>query len=169
MKNFNYDSVELRTTIDNDEQVWFAVIDVCGILEIKNTTQVVEELDDDEKKLDYVLDKAGQQRQAWIINEFGLYSLILSSRKPEAKKFKRWVTHDVLPVLRKAGKYTTEEQREREETIQILVTEIEKLITDRDDLRAKVKSKTTTIDIKNTQLMQILKSDFRQRKIPFGN
>lgn len=167
LKKFDFEGLELRTSVDAEDQAWFAAIDVCGILDIKNTTQAVEDLEEDEKKLDYVIDKSGQQRQAWLINEFGLYSLILNSRKPEAKLFKKWITHEVLPSIRKAGKYTNEEERDREESIQILVSEIEKLIFNRDDLREKANKKTKEIDIKNSQLMQLLKSDFRQTKINF--
>jgi prophage antirepressor-like protein len=168
MKKFNYDSFELRTITDNDEQVWFAAIDVCNVLGYQNVKDTLEKkLDDDEKKLDYLTDTSGQQRKTWTINEFGLYSLILTSSKPEAKVFKRWITHEVLPTIRKAGKYTTIEEKEREETIQDLVHEIEKLIAARDDYRAKANQKNRDIDQKNTELMQLLKSDFRQRKIVF--
>jgi prophage antirepressor-like protein len=167
-KLFQYNESKVRTQIDENGDFWFAGIDVCNILEYQNSTDIIEKkLDEDEKKLDYLTDSSGQKRKTWTINESGLYSLILSSTKSEAKIFRRWVTHDVLPALRKAGKYTTEEEREREETIQVLVAEIEKLISDRDDLRDKANRKTKDIDLKNAQLMQFLKTDFRQKKIQF--
>ena len=169
MRKFDYESFEVRTVTDHEEQVWFAAVDVCNVLNYQNVTDILDKkLDEDEKKLDYLVDSSGQQRKTWTINEFGLYSLILTSSKPEAKEFKRWITHEVLPAIRKAGKYTSEEEKEREETIQVLVVEIEKLVQDRDDYRAKANKKNKDIEQKNIELMQLLKSDFRQRKIPFN-
>lgn len=83
---------------------WFVAKDVCDVLEIKNTTQVINRLDEDERAMFNI----GRQGEANIVNEFGLYSLILGSRKEEAKEFKRWVTHEVLPSIRKHGMYANE-------------------------------------------------------------
>lgn len=97
-QKFEFKGNLVRMKTDKSEQYWFAGINVCNILGLENPTQTVESLDDDdEKKLDYVIDSSGQQRKTWTINEFGLYSLVLKSRKPEAKEFKRWITHEVLP------------------------------------------------------------------------
>jgi len=68
---------------------WFAGIDVCNILEYANSNNAIGKLDEDERKLTYLKVTSGQGRKTWMINEFGLYSLILTSRKPEAKAFKR--------------------------------------------------------------------------------
>ena len=116
-QKFEFKGNLVRMKTDESEQYWFAGIDVCNILGLENPTQSVESLDEDEKKLDYILDSSGQQRKTWTINEFGLYSLVLKSRKPEAREFKRWITHEVLPAIRKAARYTTEQEREREEAI----------------------------------------------------
>lgn len=97
---FNFGTQSIRT-IDKDGEVWFVASDVCAVLEVSNPTQAVQRLDDDERSMLNI----GRQGEVHIINESGLFSLVLSSRKAEAKSFKRWVTHDVLPTIRKTGKY----------------------------------------------------------------
>lgn len=87
-----------------DGEPWFVAADVCGVLGLDNNRQAVSRLDDDEKGVTTVDTPSGAQ-QMLIINESGLYSLILTSRKPEAKRFKRWVTGEVLPTIRKTGGY----------------------------------------------------------------
>lgn len=91
---------EIRV-LKRDNEAWFVAVDVCKCLEINNARQAVTRLDDDEKTT--VISNDGRQMN--IISESGLYSLVLSSRKKEAKAFKRWVTHDVLPSIRKTGGY----------------------------------------------------------------
>ena len=85
-----------------DGEPWFVAADVCAALDL--TTEQTRRLDDDEKGLHSTQTPSGVQ-QMIIINESGLYSLILGSRKPEAKPFKRWVTSEVLPAIRKTGGY----------------------------------------------------------------
>lgn len=166
-KLFVYNESNIRTQLDENGDFWFVGVDVCNVLDYADAHQKIKSLDDDEYKLDRVTDGQGKLKDTLTVNESGLYSLILTSTKPEAKAFKRWITHDVLPALRKAGKYTTEEEREREESIQIYVAEIEKLISDRDDFREKANRKTKEIETKNAELMRLLKTDFRQMKIQF--
>lgn len=96
----NEECGEIRVLKRNNE-AWFVAVDVCRILEIGNTSQAMSRLDDDEKTT--LISNEGRQMN--IISESGLYSLVLSSRKKEAKAFKRWVTHDVLPSIRKTGGY----------------------------------------------------------------
>lgn len=91
-------------TVEIDGEIWFVASDVCKVLEITNTSQAVSMLDEDEK-LPYVLDRAGQKRSVNIISESGLYVLIFKSRKPSAKRFKKWVTKEVIPSIRKKGYY----------------------------------------------------------------
>jgi len=100
---FNYESKQIRTIIINEEPWWVAK-DVCDILEIQNTTQAIQSLEEDERSMFNI----GRQGNTNIINESGLYSLILQSRKPEAKKFKKWITSEVLPSIRKTGQYSIE-------------------------------------------------------------
>lgn len=94
-----------------DGEPWFVAKDVCDALEIGNSRQAVSYLDDDEKGVT-TNDTLGGTQQVSIINESGLYSLILRSRKPEAKKFKKWVTAEVLPSIRKHGAYATKAKLE---------------------------------------------------------
>src|SRR5690625_2360586 len=98
---------ELRIVEVNNEP-WFVAKDVCDILEIKNTTDALKRLDDDERSRLNL----GRQGNTNVVNEYGLYNLILGSRKPEAKEFKRWVTHEVIPSIRKHGAYMTPEKIE---------------------------------------------------------
>lgn len=98
---------EVRAVKDVNE-VWFVAADVCRVLELGNPTRTVERLDDDEKGLTTIKTLGGEQ-QMLVVNEAGLYSLVLTSRKPQAKEFKRWVTHDVLPSIRKHGLYAMDE------------------------------------------------------------
>lgn len=100
---FNYNGQQVRTAIINDEP-WFVAKDVCDILEIGNPSQAVARLDDDEKGL-ISIDTLGGRQELSAVNEAGLYNLIFTSRKDEAKQFKRWATHEVLPQIRKTGTY----------------------------------------------------------------
>lgn len=78
---------------------------MCDILEINNSRQAITRLDEDEKNTVIINDGTSGNPNKTIINEPGLYTLILTSRKPEAKEFKRWITHEVIPSIRKTGKY----------------------------------------------------------------
>lgn len=91
-----------------DGEPWFIAADVCRALDVKNGRDAVSRLDDDEKGV-ALTDTLGGKQEMAAVSEAGLYALVLSSRKPEAKAFKRWVTHDVLPSIRKHGAYMTEE------------------------------------------------------------
>jgi anti-repressor protein len=107
-KAFDYSGLKVRTILKNGEP-WFVAKDVCDVLEIKNTTQAIQKLDEDERSMFNI----GRQGETNIVNEYGLYNLILTSRKPEAKQFKRWVTHEVLPTIRKHGAFITDDVLEK--------------------------------------------------------
>lgn len=98
---------DVRTVLQDGEP-WFVTADVCRALEIGNPSMAVERLDDDEKGISIIDTLGGEQRMA-IINEPGLYSLVIRSRKPEAKAFRRWITHEVIPSIRKHGLYAADE------------------------------------------------------------
>ena len=83
---------------------WFVAKDVCDALTISNNRDAVALLDEDEKLMS-VITTSGQGRQMWLVNESGLYNLIFQSRKPEARKFRKWVTSEVLPAIRRTGGY----------------------------------------------------------------
>ena len=111
---------DVRIILQNNEP-WFVAKDVCDCLEIKNTTDALKRLDDDER----ARFNLGRQGETNIVNEYGLYSLVLSSRKPEAKEFKRWITHDVLPSLRKYGTYSMDIPRTLPDALKAYADEIE--------------------------------------------
>ena len=96
-------------TLNLNGEPWFVAADVCKALELGNPSMTVERLDDDEKGISTIDTLGGKQRMA-IINEPGLYSLVITSRKPEAKAFKRWIIHEVIPAIRKHGVYITDEK-----------------------------------------------------------
>jgi len=102
-KVFNYSDIEVRTVI-KDGEPWFVAKDVCNVLELDNVTRAIERLDEDEKGLTSIQTLGGQQ-EVNMVTESGLYNLIFTSRKEEAKQFRRWVTNEVLPSIRKTGRY----------------------------------------------------------------
>lgn len=97
---FNYNGNEVRT-VQIDGEPWWVLKDVCDVLELSNPSRVAERLEDDERSNF----KLGRQGEAIIINESGLYNVILRSDKPQAKPFRKWVTNEVLPSIRKTGGY----------------------------------------------------------------
>ncbi len=101
---FNFEAQEIKT-IEIDNQIWFIARNICDILDIHDSGQAIERIDEDEK-LTRKLYVSGQERNVYLINESGLYTLILRSNKPEAKKFKKWITKEVLPSIRKTGSYS---------------------------------------------------------------
>ncbi len=103
LTEFSFENKQIRT-FGTKFEPWFAAVDVCAILDIKNSRDAVSRLDEDEKGV-VLTDTPGGQQEISIINESGFYTLILRSRKPEAKAFRRWVTHEVLPSIRKRGYY----------------------------------------------------------------
>ena len=105
---FNFHGQDVRTVTINNEP-YFVGKDVAGILGYQNGSRDVNRHVDEEDKLKYRFGTSGQDREMIIINESGLYSLILSSKLPQAKEFKRWVTSEVLPTIRKNGMFATDE------------------------------------------------------------
>lgn len=100
IKIFNFENQAVRTEVVNNE-IFFCAVDVCAILQHTNPSVAIRSLDDDERtKL-----SLGRQGETWFINESGLYSLTLQSNLPKAKQFKKWVTSEVLPHIRKTGGY----------------------------------------------------------------
>ena len=106
---FSFEKKDVRVVMRGTEP-WFVAKDICEVLELGNTTEELRRLEDDEFSLTEVVDSLGRKQRMQAVNEPGLYSLVLGSRKPEAKAFKRWVTHDVLPQLRKTGSYSVKDK-----------------------------------------------------------
>lgn len=100
---FEYQNNKVRT-VDADGEAWFVLKDVCEVLHLGTTAKVAERLDDDEKGMNQIHTPGGTQNVT-VVNESGLYHVILRSDKPEAAPFRRWVTNDVLPAIRKTGSY----------------------------------------------------------------
>lgn len=99
-------------TIQLNGEPWFVANDVMRVLEVSNSKDAIRTLDDDEKSGVDIIDPHGRKQKTNCISEAGLYSIILRSRKPEAKAFKRWVTHEVIPSIRKHGAYLTPQKIE---------------------------------------------------------
>lgn len=107
-----YDMDEMRTVVI-DKEIWWSIIDVCNVIGVKNSRDVYKKLDEDEKNIFELEDTIGRKQEIQIVNEFGLYHILLTARSEKAKPFRRWVTHDVLPRIRKYGYYklSVEERR----------------------------------------------------------
>lgn len=110
---FNPSNQPIRVEAINGEP-WFVAKDICDALQLTNTRETMKRLDDDEKLTSLIL-TSGQGRQMWLVNESGLYNLIFQSRKPDAKAFRQWVTREVLPSIRKTGRYELSPSRTRHE------------------------------------------------------
>ena len=106
MKIFENSEFGAVRVVDMNGEPWFVARDVCECLELGNPRTSIALLDEDEKGV-HTMDTPGGAQEMSIVSEAGLYSLILRSRKPEAKAFKRWITHEVLPAIRKHGGYLT--------------------------------------------------------------
>lgn len=132
LRVFSFRDRDVRV-VEVDGEPWWVAKDVCDVLGIANPSDALERLDDDERSRFNL----GRQGEANVVNEPGLFSLILGSRKPEAKAFKRWVTHEVLPSLRRNGFYVTGQLSESEEdptrTLLRLVSKLEERISDLED------------------------------------
>lgn len=107
---------EIRTITKNNE-IMFVAADVCKALDINNPRQAVSRLDDDERNTVILNDGIGNPNKN-VVNEYGLYNLVLTSRKPEAKTFKRWITHEVIPAIRKTGGYTAKNKNGLSDEVQ---------------------------------------------------
>lgn len=104
---FNYQNCTIRT-VQKSNETWWVLKDVCGVLGLSNSRMAADRLDEDEKGVS-IVDTLGGKQELTIINESGLYNVILRSDKPEAKQFKRWVTHEVLPAIRRHGMYAVDD------------------------------------------------------------
>ena len=107
---FNFNQENIRAVTDDQGNPWFVAADVCEALDISNSRDAISRLDDDEKSK-RIVNTYGGDKEMTIINESGLYRIILTSRKPEAKRFKKWVTSEVLPSIRKTGGYSVPQQQ----------------------------------------------------------
>lgn len=115
---FNFNKNEVRTIVNDDGEIWFVASDVATVLGYRNAPDMVRNLDNDEVSTTQIVrSRSGGNPNITIINESGLYSATLKSRKPEAKQFKKWVTSDVLPSIRKNGGYIAGQENDDPELI----------------------------------------------------
>lgn len=138
---------EVRTTVI-DGEVMFVGKDVAEILGYKDTSDAMRRHVDDEDKLTRCFTDSGQSREMYVINESGLYSLILSSKMPNAKKFKRWVTAEVLPAIRKHGVYAVDEVLQNPDVLIQALTELKKEREEKEKLKE-------TVAVQNQQITEM--------------
>ena len=100
---FNHLGNDIRVMTDEQGEPWFVLKDICDALNLENTSRVASRLDEDDLTLSKVIDNRGVHRETFLVSEAGLYEVIIRSDKPEAKAFRRWVTREVLPSIRKHG------------------------------------------------------------------
>lgn len=151
---FKNDELGQIRAIEKDGQPWFVAKDVCEILEIQNTTDAIKRLDTDEVTR---FNLGGLTGETNLVNEYGLYSLILGSRKPEAKKFKRWVTHEVLPSIRQNGGYiANQENLTPEQIVANALVVAQKIIESKDKLLEEQRPKVLFADAVSTSHTSIL-------------
>lgn len=117
IQRFDFKGAALRTLIDENGEPWFVAKDVCDVLGYTNASKAISDHVDSEDKLNNESLSSLGQRGGWLVNESGLYSLVLSSKLPTAKEFKRWVTHEVLPQIRKTGGYIPTSEADDDMTI----------------------------------------------------
>ena len=153
---FNFENHEVRSLLLNNEP-WFVGKDVAEILSYSNTRKALTDHVDDEDKMDGVTirDSIGRNQKPVLINESGLYSLVLSSKLPSAKKFKRWVTSEVLPALRKTGQYQVKELSGQELMAKALI-EAQSVLAAKDKQIEAMKPKVVFADAVATSHTSIL-------------
>lgn len=151
---FNFENHEVRSLLINSEP-WFVGKDVAKILGYKDTSDALKKHVDGEDKLTRRFADSGQSREMYIINESGLYSLVLSSKLPSAKKFKRWVTSEVLPALRKTGQYQVKELSGSELMAKALI-EAQNVLAAKDKQIEEMKPKALFADAVATSHTSIL-------------
>lgn len=117
LQTFNFSNQSVRVVLKNGEP-WWCAKDVCDIIGLNNGRQAIVKLDEDEKDAVILNDAIGREQSFTVINESGLYNLILRSNKPEAKTFRKWVTSEVLPQIRRTGSYGIQ-QLSRMEILQL--------------------------------------------------
>lgn len=151
---FNFENHEVRSLLINNEP-WFVGKDVADVLGYADTNQAIRKHVDNEDRLTRRFDGTGQSRDMTIINESGLYSLVLSSKLPSAKKFKRWVTSEVLPALRKTGQYQVKELSGSELMAKALI-EAQSVLAAKDKQIEQMKPKVVFADAVATSHTSIL-------------
>lgn len=139
IQTFNFNNATLRTMTDENGDPWFVAKDVCDILGLENSRKATADLDPDEKNTVTISDGIPGNPNKTIISEPGLYKLIMRSRKPEAKEFQRWVTHEVLPSIRRTGGYIPAGDADNDEDIMARAVLIAQKTIERKNQQLKAK------------------------------
>lgn len=142
----------VRTTVIDGEP-WFVAVDVCHALDIGNPSDALNRLDDDERTL-VSIEGASNGKPVNGVNEPGLYSLVLGSRKPEAKAFKRWITHEVIPAIRKTGGYHVPQSPAEQMAQELLAAQ--KLLAEKDKRIEEMRPKEIFADAVTASKTSIL-------------
>lgn len=146
MQIYNYEGNDVRTVNQNGEP-WWVLKDVCDVLELSNSRMVSDRLDEDEKGVS-IVDTLGGEQEMTVVSESGLYNVIFLSRKPQAKKFKRWVTHEVLPSIRKHGIYAVDAVLDNPD---MMIAALQKLKAERE----KTKALSETVAVQKQQIIEM--------------
>lgn len=128
---FKFEEFNVRV-MDKEDNPWFVAKDVCAVLDIKNTSDAVQGLDSDEKVTIGFTDSEGKPHKLLIVSESGLYSLVFKSKKPNAKRFSRWVRKEVLPSIRKTGSYSTKQK----DPIELIIESAQLLLEQKRQMQA---------------------------------
>ncbi|WP_257639478.1 BRO family protein [Alloscardovia macacae] len=123
--------------MDANDNPWFVLKDVMHVLGLGNPSETVRSLDEDEFSNTELIDSLGRKQNSYIVSEAGLYSLILRSRKSEARKFKRWITHEVLPQIRRTGGYVPAAESESETLARAVLIAQKTIELQREQLKAQ--------------------------------
>ena len=137
---FNHLGNDIRVMTDEQGEPWFVLKDICDALDLGNTSRVAGRLDSEDLTQSKVLDNRGVRQETLLVNEAGLYEVIIRSDKPEAKTFRRWVTHEVLPSIRKHGGYLTPEAVEKALTDPDFIIQIATSLKEERAARAKAEA-----------------------------
>lgn len=143
----NYNETDIRT-IEREDGLWWVLADVCKVLGLSDTGKTAERLESDELTRTKLV-SGGQEREMYIINESGLYNVIIRSDKPEAVPFRRWVTHEVLPSIRKHGAYMTPETIEAALLNPDTIIQLATALKQEKEQRQKLEAANSSLTVQN--------------------
>lgn len=163
---FNNEEFGSVRTIEIDGEPWFIASDICKALDISNTTIAMDRLDDDEKSK-FNLGLSGGDTNC--VNEYGLYTLVLASRKESAKRFKRWITHDVIPQIRKTGGYNLPQTyAEALRALADKAEEAERLMIENEEMKPKAVFADAVVASDTTLLVREFSKLLKQNGVDIG-
>lgn len=179
LQQFVYAGHDVRT-VDMDGEPWFVLTDLCAVLGLRNATMISQRIDVDGLSQAEVIDAMGRKQTATIVNEAGMYEVVIRSNKPEAVKFRRWITGEVLPVLRKTGTYSAASTHQLPQSFAEALRQLADTCEQLESIAPKVEAYDALIDAEGLYSMQaaakalgygpnILYRDLRRLGILQGN